>query len=180
MISSQCCGLTAVPLSIGCDRCFQSPLAAFQWQLCRPRQQDSSHNSRFCCFPGSTLSTGHGWVSTLVELHLVGNVFPTAKSWLVFLLYLHVLIYLCSTANPKNAKNNYFLVYIGFASSKANIVVTFSYLQVTDLQSSVFLNLPHHCLDRTKYLFIRVKKNVLAASERTALLWFAHNITIWR
>lgn len=52
---------------------------------------------------------------------------------------------------------------------KANTVATLSYLQVTGLQSSVFLNLPHHCLEKRKCLLIRVKKNVLAASETTAL-----------
>ena len=169
MISGQHWGLTADPVSSGCDRCFQHSFAAFQWQLCRPRQQGFSHNSRFRCSPGSTLTTGHGWVLALLELHLVGNAFPTAKFWLVILLRLYMLIYLCSKVKPKNATNYPFFYLYWLSLVKTNTVVTLSYLQVIGLQSSVFLNLPHHCLDTESGFFIRLKKNVPAVSETTAL-----------
>lgn len=137
--------------------------------LCTPQQQDSSHNSRFCCFPGSTLSTGHGWASALVELHLVGNVFPTSQILTCLSsTSTHVNIPLFNSQTKECKKLSCFGLY-QLPLVKANTVATLSYLQVTGLQSSVFLNLPHHCLEKRKCLFIRVKKNVLAASKTTAL-----------
>lgn len=72
----------------------------------------------------------------------------------------------------------HFLFYVGCPQEKKNnAVVILSHLQVIGLQSSVFLNLPRHCLDRESvgFFFIRLKKNVPAISKITALQSFAHN-----